>query len=306
MKLAFLFSAQGAQYAGMGKDLYENNETVKQRIDEADNALNYDLKKNMFEDEEALASTRYVQTAIFTLSAAIRDALKEEGIISEGSVGLSLGEYGALYDRGAFSFYDGLQIVEHRSFFMDQAVKEQPGTMAAVRGTLDVIEPLVTAIDNLHIANYNLPNQYVISGTKEAVDQFTEQAKEKGIRRVTPLRTAGAFHSPFMNEASEALRGYLRLVDLNEPLGDLYLNTTGKKHEGEDLKTHMVNQISHPVKFYPAIEAMIAEGYDTFVELGVKNTLASMVKKIDKTVKTLHVEDYETLKKTIEELKNNG
>ncbi len=301
MKIAFLFSPQGAQYAGMGKDLYDNNEIVKQRIDEADSYLNYDLKNVMFDNEEALNSTRYVQVAIFTLSSAIRDALKQEGIVSSGSVGLSLGEYAAFYDRGVFDFYQGVQTVEHRGFFMHEATKKTTGSMAAVRGQLDVIEPLVNQIENLYVANYNLANQYVISGDPKSIEIFAERAKENGIRRVTPLKTAGAFHTPYMRDAALAFGEYLKMSRFNEPSGGLYLNTTGALYD-KDIKTHMINQITSPVKFYPAIEAMIADGYDTFIECGVKNTLASMVKKIDKSVQTYHVEDIKTLNNVIKEL----
>ncbi len=301
MKIAFMFSPQGAQYTGMGKDLYENYDLVKRRIDEANALLPYDLKEVLFENEALLNETRYVQTALFVLSTALRDLMRNLGVVSKGSVGLSLGEYAALYDQEVFSFETGLSIIESRAKAMDEATKHTEGSMAAVRSDLETLKPMVDSIDDLYIANYNLENQYVISGSKDAINHFMEISKENGIRRVRLLKTAGAFHSPFMEKAARIFKKTLDCVALSDPKGAIYLNTTGQIYQN-NLKNHMVNQMTAPVKFYPAIQTMIEDGYDTFIELGVKNTLSAMVKKINKDVFSLHVEDQETLHTVLKEL----
>lgn len=302
MKIAFMFSPQGAQYAGMGKDLYTASEIVKKRIDQANALLDYDLKDVLFNNEALLKQTRYVQPALFTLSVAIKDLMNSKGVYSSGSVGLSLGEYGAIYDRGGFSFETGITLIETRAKAMEDATQQTSGSMAAVSASLETIHPLVDQIDDLYIANYNLENQYVISGSIDAVEAFKTHAKAHGIRRVRLLNTAGAFHSPLMNQAISPFEAVINDLTLNEPSNGLYLNTTGNRYVS-NLKSHMIKQITSPVKFYPAIQAMIADGYDTFIELGVKNTLASMVKKIDKSVHTYHVEDCTTLENVLKELK---
>ena len=304
MKLAFVFSPQGAQKKGMGKALYAANETVRSTIDEADGYLSYDLKNVMFESDQALQSTKYAQMALFVLSCAIKRAMNKAGVFSSGSGGLSLGEYAALFDRDVFDFHTGVNLVEHRGHFMETAVQETRGRMVAVRSDLRTLKPIVEGTENLHIANYNLPNQFVVSGTKDAVDAFEASAKSQGIKRVHPLDTAGAFHTPLMNSAATSFQEYLHYVKINAPQGDFYSNTIAKKAT-HDLETLLVKQIINPVKFYPMIKAMIEDGYDTFVELGTGKTLTNFIKKIDSSVATWHVEDSETLENAIKELKDH-
>ena len=298
MKLAFIFSPQGSQFTGMGKDLYDNIAEIRQTIDQADALLTYDLKANLFEDETALNNTHYVQTAMFTLGAAIRDYLNRRGIVSQGSAGLSLGELAAYYDRGVYDFQTGLLVVEHRGFFMDRATKFQPGAMAAVKTDIDKLEPLIEEIEGVYLANYNTENQLVVSGKSMALEQFIEKAKAAGIKRIIPLKTAGAFHSPCMQEAADNFSGYLNYVKLKEPEPTLYLNTTGKPYD-KDLPQEMVKQITSPVLFHPLLKHMIADGFDTFVEIGPKPMITKFIKALDSNLEIHCVHDLESLNHTI-------
>ncbi len=305
MKLAFLFAPQGTQKIGMGKDLYESSDIVSRRFDQAQSQLSYDLLDIMFNDEEKLHDTRYVQTALFTFQAAIIDLLSKNGVTSEGSLGLSLGEYPAFYDRGVFDFKTGIEIIEHRAFFMDQACQAQSSQMAAIKSEKAKVEALVSALDDVYLANHNSENQCVISGTKESIAKASEKAKAFGIKRLRLLNTSGAFHSPFMESARVSFAEYLSLVKLNAPNQYLYLNTTGQRYQKEDLKEVMADHITHQVRFHEALLNMVSDGFDTFVEIGPKATLSAFVKKILPGATTYHIHDYESIQDTLKELKGD-
>ncbi len=306
MKIAFVFSGQGAQQVGMAKELYDHFETVRKRFDEAEKHLNYDILPIMFEQEETLNTTRYSQPAIFMMSAALRDLMAEYGIESAGSCGLSLGEYAAYYDSGVYSFYDGLQLVEHRAFFMEQAVKENPGIMYAVSADYPSVQRAIQSYEGVYVANVNHPKQTVIAGTKKDMATFEASSKKAGIRRMRPLNTSGAFHTPLMQSAAQYLSMYLRPLEVARPVKELYLNTTGKRHEHEDLKEIMVRQMSEPVLFHPMIERMKEDGYDTFIELGPKGVLTTLIKKIHPEATLFHIDNKDSFEQTIAALKGEG
>ena len=302
MKLAFIYSGQGAQYVGMAASLYEQNTTFKAHLDEASDILGEDLKTIMFHDEEKLNQTNYAQPAIFTLSTGITKLLNDAGITSEGSCGLSLGEYAAMYDQGIFNFEEGLRTIIHRAYFMHEATKKTETKMVALLGSLDQVESLVSKFDDIYIANYNLPSQFVVGGPVSSLESLIEASKDEGIKRAILLETSGAFHTPYMEEAANGFKDYVKYLKLDEPKKDFYINTTGKKYVS-DLKNQMVQQITQSVLFYQMIESMIEDGYDTFVEIGPKSTLKALVKKINREVTVFNIEDVDTLNKTITALK---
>lgn len=305
MKIAFVFSPQGSQEVSMGKRLYETNAQVKHTMDQANALLDYDLFDVMFNNQDALNQTRYAQMALFVLSCAIKDAINAEGIVSSASAGLSLGEFAALYDQDVIHFKQGIDIVNNRGRLMEKATRDTNGTMAAVRSDLDTLQNALRNENDVFIANYNIANQFVISGETHAIEQFKTTAKEKGIKRVREIDVAGAFHTKFMKSAAEAFETYLQNVSFNPPRNAFYSNTTmGTVESGFDQL--LVKQMVHPVKFYPMIEQMIADGYDTFVELGHGTTLKTFIKKINPNVKSLHVSDDVSLAETLKELKNDG
>lgn len=305
MKIAFVHAGQGAQVAGMGKDLYDTYDIVKSRLDEAESIMGQPLLRAMFEDQALLDKTTYAQPAIYALSTAIRDLLASRGIVSEGSAGLSLGEYAAFYDVGAYGFETGMRVLIHRAFFMDQALKANEGGMIALRGDIAQAQALVDAVEGLHIANINSPQQIVLGGSRESIAKAIERAPDLGIRRVVPLATAGAFHTPLMKDACQPFQDYLRPVPIEKPSKPLYLNTTGKRHEG-DLKPLMVRQIVESVRFAPMIETMIDDGFDVFIELSPGDTLSKLIKKINREVRTFHVEDCETLDALMKEMESHA
>lgn len=307
MKIAFMFSGQGSQYVGVGKELFNNFDTVKKVFEKANNYLGYDLTKIIFEDEEKLNNTSYTQVAIYTLQSAILELLKENGINSEFTMGLSLGEYGAYLDSGVYSFTEGLDILSKRSFLMNQAALENPGKMSAILNLDEKI--LLDIIDNdvdgyVKIANYNTYGQLVISGEEKAVLKANELALLRGAKRAIPLNTSGAFHSLMMKDAATNFASYLYTIKVNEPSKKLLVNVTGDFYK-DNIKEVMVDQITNSVMFYQMVEKLIDEGVDTFIEIGPKKTLSSFVKKINRKIKTLNVEDVMSFNNTIKYIKEN-
>lgn len=303
MKSCFMFAGQGSQYVGMCSDLYNEFDEVKELFYKANDILGYDLSEILFHDEEKLNDTLYTQVAMYVMYASILKVLELKGVSSEYSMGLSLGEYGALLHNEVFDFETGLKILQKRGEVMNLASSKVSGKMSAILG-LDA-EPLLEIIDGVEgyckIANYNTYGQLVISGEEEAVLEVNEKALEAGAKRAILLNTSGPFHTQLMNEASVLLGEYLNDVDLNEPTGHLLVNVSGDYYDG-NMKEVMTSQITSSVLFYQMIEKLLEDGVDTFIEIGPKKTLGSFVKKVNRKVTILNVEDLDSLQNTLTKL----
>lgn len=307
MKIAFVYSGQGAQYSGMGQELYDNHEIVRTLFNEASAALNIDVAALCFEENELLNQTTYTQPAILTLSTAIDALLKEKGIEPEVIAGLSLGEYSAFVKAGVLDFTEAVKLVKKRGQYMTEAVPLGEGAMSAVLG-LDretIMEACQEASDLgvVSPANYNMPGQIAIAGLKEAVDKAGEILLEKGAKRVVPLQVSGPFHTALLQPAAEQLAEALKKVTVNDPDLPVISNTTTKVFTTkEEILDTMVKQVMSPVYWEDGVRAMIDLGVDTFIEVGPGKTLSSFIKKIDKSVLTLNVENNKTLEKTLTKL----
>lgn len=299
MNITFMFSGQGAQYVGMCQELYDENEVVRELFTKASEVLNYDIKEIMFNDENKLNDTLYTQPLMFVMYVSIVEVLRQNGIESTNTLGLSLGEYGALYDAGMIDFETGLRLLEKRGLFMNQASRSTSGKMSAILGMeADVLEAILEETEGyVKIANYNTYGQLVISGESDAVLQANDIALSQKAKRTILLNTSGPFHTSLMNEASELFSEYIADVLFKEPTKKLLVNTTGDYYSG-DIKKELSDQITSSVMFYQMIEKLINE--DTaFIEIGPKRTLCSFVKKISRKATILNVEDVSSLNKTL-------
>ncbi|MFZ6624217.1 ACP S-malonyltransferase [Vagococcus fluvialis] len=311
MKIAFVFSGQGAQYLGMGQEFYTNSLIFKQYIDLASKVLDLDLPKIMFEEDDKLNQTEYTQPIILAMSVAISEIIKDKlNIKPEICAGLSLGEYTALVESGALDFETALKLVRKRGKLMQEAVPAGVGAMTAVMGMdREVIEAIckeASSVAGVYPANYNMPGQIVIGGFKEGVAKAEELLKKAGAKRLIPLKVSGPFHTPLLKEASENLEVVLKQVDFKEMSIPVVTNVTGSFIESnEKIIPTLTKQVMSPVYFEDCVKTMIAEGIDTFIEIGPGKTLSSFIKKSDKTVKIQHCEDQKTFEK-LEKLISNS
>ncbi len=303
-KIAFIFPGQGAQCVGMGKDIIEHFEVSRLIYEKAKGVLDFDLDEICFTEQDKIHMTQYTQPALLTISIAILKAVQEMGIQPDYVAGLSLGEYTALVANGAFDFETAVKVVRKRGKFMEEAAATTQGTMAAILGSdQKTIEEVCQEIDGIvGIANYNSPAQLVIAGEVSAVEAASKVLLEKG-GKVIPLKVSGAFHSPLMEEASKRLKEVLEAVEFR-PFNTPYTtNVTGKLvHTGEEIKTLLVEQVKASVRWEACVRTLIAEGVDTFVEIGPGKTLSGLIKKIDKSVRLFNVEDVNSLNKLKESL----
>lgn len=293
MKTGFIFSGQGAQFVGMGKDLYEQDAAAKAVFDRADEVLGWSISDICFNGPvEKLTESIYCQPAIYTMSMACLAAFKAKfpGIEPVGTAGLSLGEYAALAAAGVLSFEDGLKLLEQRAKFMDEACRATNGGMASVLGgDNDVIAEVCAACD-VDVANYNCPGQTVISGDKTKVDTAVEALKEKGMRKVIPLNVAGAFHSRLMAPAGEKLAAVLSDVALNTPKCLVAQNVTGGfVSESAQIRENLAKQVAGSVRWEACVRELIAAGADTIIEFGPGNVLTGLLKRTDSEVTRFNV-----------------
>lgn len=300
-----MFSGQGSQYQGMGKELYDNFEIVKETFDKADRHLGYSLTNIIFNDEAKLNETLYTQLAIYTLEASILYLLRENGVNSDATLGLSLGEYAAYLDSGVFDFTKGLDVISKRSLFMSEASKKVSGKMSAIlnldeKSILDIVNNKVDGY--VSIANYNSYGQIVITGEEKAVLQANKLALDSGARRVVVLNTSGAFHSLLMKEAADDFNEYLKEETFYEPNKELLINVTGSYYV-KDIKDVMRDQITNSVMFYQMIEKLIEDKIEVIIEIGPKKVLSSFVKKISRDIQLFNVEDKESFKNLIDKIK---
>ena len=303
-KIAFMFPGQGAQKAGMGKDFYEQSETARKVIDKAAELLDIDMKALCFEENDKLDQTEYTQAALVTVCLAMEHVLRERGLKADVTAGLSLGEYCAIASAGGMTTEDAITTVRKRGILMQNAVPGGKGSMAAVLGmTGEAIEKVVNEIDGVTIANYNCPGQIVITGWKESVEKASEALKEAGAKRVMPLNVSGPFHSPMLKKAGEELGRVLENVELS-PLEIPYVTNVTAEYVRDisETKKLLAEQVASSVRWQQSVENMIADGVDTFVEIGPGRTLAGFMRKISRDVKVYNVGTWEDVDKVVSEL----
>ena len=302
MKIAAVFSGQGAQKAGMGKSFYESSKAAKDILDSIPSRT---LEYCFSGSDEELSRTEITQPCLYAVScagaAALNEAFAKNGLEISLAAGFSLGEYSALCFGGVFSFSDGFEIVSNRGRWMAEAAGDGKSGMAAVIGTIDKINEAVDYASDAGMilpVNYNSPKQTVVAGENAALAKFTEKASEMGLR-VVPLSVSGAFHSPLMSGAADKLKDLLSKYQLNSPRIPIYSNVTAKPFEKDELAEQISRQTKSPVKWEETVRNMINDGADIFIEIGAGSTLCGLIRRIDKSVTTYCAENMDGLKEAV-------
>ena len=290
---AYIFPGQGAQFSGMGLDLYENSALAQELFENANDILGFHITDSMFEGTaEELKETKVTQPAIFLHSVILAKTLGDS-FNPDMVAGHSLGEFSALVANGTLSFEDGLTLVSQRAQAMQKACELQPSTMAAVLGLEDdVVENICEQTEGVVVAaNYNCPGQLVISGEIEAINKACEAMKEAGARRALVLPVGGAFHSPLMEPAREELANAIESTNFSKPNCPIYQNVTASAVINEnDIKNNLISQLTAPVKWTQSVKQMIADGASSFTEVGPGKVLQGLVRKIDRNAEIMSAE----------------
>ena len=309
MKTAFIFPGQGAQTIGMGKDFYDNFDAAKKLFDEADDALGYSIRKMCFEgSEDDLKLTANTQPAILVVSVIVNEILKSEGVTANIAGGHSLGEYSALVAAGTLKFSDAVSLVHKRGKFMQEAVPVGEGALAAIIGlddeTIIQICAEVSSLGEVQAVNFNCPGQTVIAGKMAGVEAAVDKLKSAGAKKAVLLPVSAPFHSTLMAPAAQKLAAELDKVELHDAAFPVAANFTGTlETSAADIKENLVAQADHPVKWIACVEAMKNFGAEIFVECGPGKTLCNFNRRIDKKIRSLNVENMDSLQKTLDALK---
>ena len=303
-KIAFIYPGQGAQVCGMGQDFYEQTKEGKETFDLATDILGFSVPELCFTENDRLDITEYTQAAMVTTSIAMTKVLEAQGVKPDVTAGLSLGEYCAIASAGGMSTENAITTVRKRGILMQNAVPGGQGAMAAVLG-LDAgkIEEVLADRSGVMIANYNCPGQIVITGWKEDVEQAADALKEAGAKRVLPLNVSGPFHSSLLEQAGEELGKELEQVDFSD-LQIPYVTNVTAEYVIDITKTKelLARQVASSVRWQQSMELLIADGVDTFVEIGPGRTLAGFLRKINREVKVYNVGTWEDVDKVVNEL----
>lgn len=298
-KIAFCFPGQGSLEAGMGRDIAEAVPAAMEVFERGSEAAGIDLVRLCFHAPlEELVETEVQQPALVATSLAVLAALRERGIHPDYVIGHSVGEFAALAGAGALEVPDAIALVRERGLAMAEAARQHPGSMAAILGLEDeVVESLCRRIIGVWPANYNCPGQVVVSGEDHAVDECCSEASLAGARRAVKLKVSGAFHSPLVARASDRLRPALDRVRFSEPLAPFMSTVTAKIEPAQKMAGLLVEQLTAPVRFTHATRELMREGVRTFVEVGPGNVLSGLVKRIDRSVKAVSVNNLASLEK---------
>ena len=309
-KLAFIFPGQGAQKIGMGKDFYDNFDAARKLFDEADESLGYSIKKICFDgSEDDLKLTENTQPAILVVSVIVDEILKSEGVTADIAGGHSLGEYSALVSAGTLKFSDAVALVHKRGKFMQEAVPVGEGAMAAIIGlddaTIIKICAAASEVGEVQAVNFNCPGQTVIAGKVAGVEAAVDRLKAAGAKKAVVLPVSAPFHSTLMAPAAKKLAAELDKVELRDAAFPVVANFTGElETSAAQIKANLVAQADHPVKWIECVESMKNFGAEIFVECGVGKTLCGFNRRIDRSIKSLNVENIDTLKKTLDALRS--
>lgn len=306
-KTAFLFPGQGAQYIGMGKELCGHFPCADAVFEEASASLGMDVKHLVFDgDEETLKQTENTQVAMLTMSVAVLRVLEEKGIRADVAAGLSLGEYGALVAAQAIPFSDAVRIIKKRGRFMQEAVPLGVGGMAAILGLdNDAVRKICDDASDVGIvepANFNCPGQVSIAGQNGAVEKACELAKERGAKRAVPLAVSAPFHCSMLKKAGDNLAAELKNLEISPLQVPVITNVTADYVTAEEVKAMLIRQVTSAVLWEDTIRRMIADGVDTFVEVGAGKTLCGFMRRIDKDKLAVNVEDMASLEAACEKL----